>query len=282
MKTLQSARSLASLIVFDIVCQIAIWRLFLWRLKLPCFSYALGWAFKNRAFIQAAPSLSKFLPLTWSQNREQEEILLKFSIIVRLEQLFVKISWICLASLALLPPFFFSKVPQSSSVQSRFNKHFQDTWAVKVYADLVHNGVAFIGIITQERDEEFPHFICFGKQAFCDLPWATAELNRKFRIMINAFLFWVGFTTYYSYYSYILILVILIFLHSREAAYGGDKEKTQGHRIREWFGLEGTLRILCSNRVCPGVQGSISWERCQCQIQDKHRLPGPQDSTFGA
>lgn len=155
---------------------------------------------------------------------------------MRTEQLFVKISWVCLVSLPLLPPFFFVRVPQSSSVQNRFNKHFQDTWAVKGYADLVHNGVAFIGIITQERDEEFPHFICFGKQAFRDLPWATAELNRKFRIMVNAFPFWAGFT-----------IVILTFFHSSEAAHGGDKEKTEGHGIREWFGLEGTLRILCSD-----------------------------------
>lgn len=90
---------------------------------------------------------------------------------MRLEHLFVRISQTCLVSLPLLPPSFFRRVLQSSSVQNKFNKHLQDTWAVKGYADLVHSGVVFIGIITQERNKEFPHFNCFEKQAFCDLLW---------------------------------------------------------------------------------------------------------------
>lgn len=34
---------------------------------------------------------------------------------------------------------------------------------MKGYADLVHSGVTFIGIITKERNEEFPYFSCFEK-----------------------------------------------------------------------------------------------------------------------
>lgn len=123
-------------------------------------------------------------------NKEQEnKSLQKFSIVMRLEQLFVTISQVFLVPLPLLPPSFFMRVLQSSSVQNKLNKHFQDIRAMKGYADLVHSGVAFIGIITQERNEEFPHFYCFEKQAFCDPPRATAKLYRKFRKMNNAFSF---------------------------------------------------------------------------------------------
>lgn len=60
-------------------------------------------------------------------DKEQEnKSLQKFSIIMRLEQLFVIINKICLVFLPLLPPSLFTRVPQSSSVQNKFNKHFQD------------------------------------------------------------------------------------------------------------------------------------------------------------
>lgn len=141
---------------------------------------------------------------------------------MRLEQLFVTINKICLVFLPLLPPSLFTRVLQSSSVQNKFNKHFQDIWAVKGYADLVHSGIAFIDIITQERHEESPHFNCFEKQAFCDLPRATAKVYRKWRKMNRAFSFWMGSA-----------IVILTLLHSSEAAHWGDREETEAQRVSD-------------------------------------------------
>lgn len=137
---------------------------------------------------------------------------------MRLQELFVTVRQACLVSLP-LPPSFFPCVLQSSSVKNKLNKHFQDTWAVKGYADLVHSGVAFIGVITQERNEEFTYFSCFEKQAFSDLPRATVKLYRNCRKMNNAFSFWMASTTFG-----------LVLLYSSEAAQWGDKEETEAPR----------------------------------------------------
>jgi len=50
---------------------------------------------------------------------------------------------------------------------------------VKGYAVLVHRGITFTDIITQESNEEFPHFSFFEKQAFGDLLKATAKLYKS-------------------------------------------------------------------------------------------------------
>lgn len=138
---------------------------------------------------------------------------------MRLHELFVTVRQACLVSLPLLPPFFFPSVLQSSLVKNKLNKHFQDIWVVKGYADLVHSGVAFTGVITQGRNEEFPYFNCFEKQVFSDLPRATVELYRNCRKTKDAFSFWVASTTF-----------SLVLLHSNEAVQWGDKEEAEAQR----------------------------------------------------
>lgn len=51
---------------------------------------------------------------------------------------------------------------------------------MKGYADLVHSGVTFIGIITQERNEEFPYFSSFEKVVtYLGLLQSCAETAEK-------------------------------------------------------------------------------------------------------